>query len=64
MSKTALALIVRVAMGIVELMHALEGAQAHALPGREAVERDAVLRALWRKLQESKAPARFVKAGY
>jgi len=34
-----------------EIMRALESAQAHAYPGREAVERDAVLRALWRELQ-------------
>src|SRR5262249_56698446 len=35
-------------MDAVKLMHALEAAWSHALPGHEAVERDAVLRELWR----------------
>jgi hypothetical protein len=53
-----------IAMDIAELANVLERAWRHALPGHQAVERDAVLRELWRKLQESKAPVRFVKAGY
>lgn len=47
-------------MDIAELANVLERAWRQALPGREAVERDAVLRELWRK-QESKAPVRFVR---
>jgi hypothetical protein len=44
---------------IVELMHALESAYNHALPGREAVERDAMLRELRRLLeQRAHAPRR------
>jgi hypothetical protein len=39
-------------MKIDEVMHELERAQAHAYPGREAVERDSVLRALWQLLQQ------------
>jgi len=38
-------------MKIDELMRELERAWAHALPGHEAAERDAVLRELWRELQ-------------
>jgi hypothetical protein len=40
-------------MDIVELMHALERAWGHALPGHEAAERDAVLRELQRRLLET-----------
>jgi hypothetical protein len=43
---------------IVELMHALESAYNHALPGREAVERDAMLREIWRSLQAEKPTVR------
>jgi hypothetical protein len=50
-----------IAMDIDKVAHTLERAQAHALPGREAAERNVVLRELCRKLQESKAPVRFVK---
>ena len=39
-------------MDIVELMHALEGAWSHALPGHEAAERDAMLRELQRLLEQ------------
>jgi hypothetical protein len=39
-------------MQVDEIMHALERAQAHAYPGREAVERDSVLRALLQLLQQ------------
>ena len=39
-------------MKIDEFMYALEAAWSHALPGREAVERDHVLRELWRLLQQ------------
>jgi hypothetical protein len=42
-------------------MRELERAQVHAYPGREAVERDHVLRELWRLLQQqptARAPAR------
>jgi hypothetical protein len=42
-------------MKIDEVLYELERAQAHAYPGREAVERDAVLRALWRELQQPPA---------
>ena len=48
-------------MDVVKLMCALEAAWSHALPGHEAVERDAVLRELWRLLQQqpaARAPAR------
>jgi hypothetical protein len=48
-------------MQIDELMRALERAQAHAYPGREAAERDHVLRELWHLLQQqptARAPAR------
>jgi hypothetical protein len=38
-----------------EVMHALERAQAYAYPGHEAVERDHVLRELWRALQRPPA---------
>jgi hypothetical protein len=38
-------------MTIDAVMHALERAQAHALPGHQVVERDHVLRELWRLLQ-------------
>jgi hypothetical protein len=44
-----------IAMKIDEVLYELERAQAHAYPGREAVERDAVLRALWRDLQQPPA---------
>ena len=37
------------------IMRALESAQARAYPGREAVERDAVLRELWRELRRPHA---------
>ena len=43
-----------IAMDIVELMHALENAFTHAYPGREAVERDEMLRAA-RRLLEARA---------
>jgi hypothetical protein len=42
-------------MKIDEFMRALERAQAHAYPGREAVERDSVLRELWQLLQQQPA---------
>jgi hypothetical protein len=48
-------------MQTAEFMRALERAWSHALPGHEAVERDAVLRELWRLLQQqpaARAPAR------
>jgi hypothetical protein len=38
-------------MQVDEFIRALELAQAHAYPGREAVERDHMLRELWRELQ-------------
>jgi hypothetical protein len=41
-------------MKIDEVMCELERAQAHAYPGREAVE-DSVLRELWRELQRPPA---------
>ena len=44
-------------MDIVELMHALEGAWSHALPGHEAAERDAMLRELQRLLDARADPA-------
>jgi hypothetical protein len=40
-----------IAMDIVELMHALENAFTHAYPGREAAERDAVMRELRRLVE-------------
>jgi hypothetical protein len=42
-------------MKIDEFMRALERAQAHAYPGREAAERDHVLRELQRLLQQQPA---------
>jgi hypothetical protein len=39
-------------MQVDEIMCALERAQAHAYPGRQAVERDHVLRELWQLLQQ------------
>ena len=42
-------------MKIDEVLYELERAQAYAYPGREAVERDAVLRELWRELQRPPA---------
>jgi hypothetical protein len=46
-------------MKIDEFMYALEAAWSHALPGREAVERDHVLREVWRLLlqQQPSVPA-------
>jgi hypothetical protein len=38
-------------MDIAKLMRKLECAWAHALPGREAAERDTVLPELWRDLR-------------
>jgi hypothetical protein len=40
-------------MNTVELMRVLENAWEHAYPGREAAERDALLCALWRRLQQA-----------
>jgi hypothetical protein len=42
-------------MQIDEFMRTLESAWSHAVPGREAVERDHVLRQLWRELQRPAA---------
>jgi hypothetical protein len=47
-------------MDVTMVMRALEAAWSHALPGHETVERDAVLRELWRLLQQqptARAPA-------
>jgi hypothetical protein len=52
-------------MSIAEIAAALERAWAAALPGREAVERDSVLRELWRLLQphdRQRPPLRLVTA--
>ena len=47
-----------------EFIRALERAQAHAYPGREAAERDHVLRELWHLLQQQPtARARALAAG-
>ena len=45
-------------MDVTTIMRALERAQACAYPGREAVERDHVLRELWRALQIQQPTAR------
>jgi hypothetical protein len=45
------AVTISIAMDVVTIMRALERAQAYAYPGREAAERDSVLRQLWRELQ-------------
>jgi hypothetical protein len=45
-------------MDIVALMHALESAWNHAPPGHEAVERDALLREIWRNLRAEKPATR------
>jgi|SRR6516164_272447 hypothetical protein len=44
-----------IGMKIDEVMRALEGAWAHALPGHQTAERDAVLRELHRLLQQQPA---------
>jgi hypothetical protein len=38
-------------MDVATIMRRLEEAQTHAYPGRESVERDSVLRELWRALR-------------
>ena len=45
-------------MDIAELMRVLEGAWNHALPGHEAVERDALPREIWRNLRAEKPAIR------
>ena len=42
-------------MDVTTIMRALEGAWSHAPPGHEAAERDAVLRQLWRLVQQERA---------
>jgi hypothetical protein len=42
-------------MDVATILYELERAQANAYPGREAAERDHVLRELWRLLQPQPA---------
>jgi hypothetical protein len=48
---------IAMAMDIDELAHALENAFTHAYPGREAAERDAMLREIWRSVR-AETPAK------
>jgi hypothetical protein len=41
-------------MDVARILHELERAWSHALPGREAAERDSVLRELWRLVQQQR----------